>query len=86
MVWDRMSGRVFRYRRRPSRRLIGLGVFIWLIGVAGAVYWRAPERRLLPGSKQRAAASLAVSGWLGGCVLIWATAHLWFPHLRKRTR
>ncbi|MCX7817917.1 MAG: hypothetical protein N2652_01695 [Kiritimatiellae bacterium] len=81
-----MTGRVIRYRRRPSRTALLLAMMCWLTGAVVAAWWQAPERVHLPEARRRAAAALAVGGVTGGWIIVMATAHLWFPHLRARTR
>lgn len=81
-----MTGRVIRYRRRPSRGWLILALLCWLAGAAVAQWWSAPERAHWPEARPRRAAELAVGGMAGAWIMVIVTAHLWFPQLRAPRR
>lgn len=85
-MFGSMTGRVIRYRRRPSRTWLMLALLCWMAGAAVALWWTAPERAHLPEARRRRVAALAIGGAAGGWIIVIATAHLWFPHLRARPR
>ncbi len=85
-MFGSMTGRVIRYRRRPSRTWLLAALLCWLVGGGMAIWWRAPQRAHLPESRSRAAAALAIGGVAGGWIIVLATAHLWFAHLQARLR
>ena len=81
-----MSGRVINFRLRPSKRMFLLAFLILAAGGAIAAHFLSPERRFLPNARATAYFAIAASSVLAGCILIIATAKLWFRHLWHKRR
>ncbi len=81
-----MSGRVINFRLRPPKRMFFLAFLILAAGGAIAAYYLGPEKRFLPNARSTAYFAIAFSSVLAGCILIVATAKLWFRHLWHKRR
>ncbi len=81
-----MSGRVINFRLRPPKRMFFYAFLILAAGGGIAAYYLSPEKRFLPGSRSTAYFAIAFSSVVSGCVLIVATAKLWFRHLWHKRR
>ena len=81
-----MTGRVVNFRLRPPKRMFFYALLILAAGGGIALYYLSPERRFLPHSRSMAYLAIAFSVVLSGCLVIIATAKLWFRHLWHKRR
>lgn len=81
-----MSGHVINFRLRPPKRMFVLAFLILAVGGVVAAYYLSPGQRFLPNAQSRAHFAIAFSSVLSGCILIVATAKLWFRHLWHKRR
>lgn len=81
-----MTGHVMNFRLRPPKRIFFIALLILAAGAGVAAYLLGEDRRFLPNSRAHAYLAIAVSAVLSGCVVIVATAKLWFGHLWHKRR
>ncbi|MBM4156867.1 MAG: hypothetical protein FJ221_17850 [Lentisphaerae bacterium] len=81
-----MSGHVINFRLRPPKRMFFLAFLILAVGGGIAAYYLSPARRFMPDARARAYFAIAIASVSSGCILIVATAKLWFRHLWHKRR
>lgn len=81
-----MTGHVMNFRLRPPKRMFFLALLILAAGAGIAAYYLGDDRRFLPNSRANANLAIAMSSVIAGCVVIVATAKLWFGHLWHKRR
>jgi hypothetical protein len=81
-----MTGHVMNFRLRPPKRMFFLALLVLAAGAGIAAYYLGDDRRFLPNSRANANLAIAMSSVIAGCVVIVATAKLWFGHLWHKRR